>query len=325
MIKCLQGSKGISRTLLGSILTRLIGTAEAGFERTSRTRSCLVGRQAQNTEEGDSTIASTIEVSSPSETLAQGLLSKAREQALSTMASFADLPTEMQDEVFGYPADDRKSLNSFTRVDRTWHQHTISLLWQHCSAKALFSITSVTRRQWYADKIHRFKVTEKHQGVALMFVRFPNLTQLILGSGSFDGQSYEPIKIRHFLPSTLRRLEIQPSYFYTSDTLDLISVCCPSLQDLHILARPFTLDKTEHLLGLIPAFPTLRRLEIGCDFGDVSRTALEHLGQILPMLDTFVINGHHSLDSWRGIPGPMFSSLKTLVLEYAYTSRHRWM
>ncbi|TIA32622.1 hypothetical protein D6C79_09166 [Aureobasidium pullulans] len=240
------------------------------------------------------------------------------------MASFANLPTEMQTEVFGYIADDLKSLNSSIRVDRTWHQHTISLLWQHSSTEALCSITSVTRRQWYADKIHRLKVTGEHQNVTLMFVRFPSLTQVTFGTRSYYEQSYKPIKTRQFLSPTLRRLELQVDCLYTLDTLDLISVCCPSLQDLHILARPFTLDETEHLLGLIPAFPTLRRLEIGCDFGDVSRTALEHLGQILPMLDTFVINGHHNLDSWRGITGPMFSSLRTLVLGYAYISGHRW-
>ncbi|THX38838.1 hypothetical protein D6D10_04754 [Aureobasidium pullulans] len=240
------------------------------------------------------------------------------------MASFANLPTEMQDEVFGYLADDRKSLNSFIRVDRTWHQHTISLLWQHSSREALESITSVTRRQWHADMIHRLTFTKEYQNAALKFLPFSNLTQLILGSGSFDGQSYEPIKIRHLLPSTLRRLEIQPGYFYTPDTLDLISMCCPSLQDLRVLACPFTIDRNELLQGLIPAFPTLRRLEIGCDLGGVPRTALEHLGQVLPMLDTFVIKGHHNLDSWRGMPGPMFSSLRTLVLEYAYISGHRW-
>lgn len=308
MIKCLQSSK------------------EAGFERTSRTRSCLVERQAQNTEEGNSTIASTIGVSPPSETQAQGLHCEAREQELSTMASFANLPTEMQTEVFGYIADDLKSLHSSIRVDRTWHQHTISLLWQHSSTEALCSITSVTRRQWYADKIHRFEVTGEYENVALMFVRFPNLTQVTFGTDSCSRQSYKSyktIKTRTFLSPTLRRLVLQVGCLYNLDTLDLVSVCCPSLQDLRILARPFTLGRNEHLHCLIPAFPTLRRLEIGCDF-DVSRTTLEHLGQTLPMLDTFVIKGQHNLDSWRGIPGPMFSSLKTLVLEYAYVLRQGW-
>ncbi|CAD0024839.1 unnamed protein product [Aureobasidium pullulans] len=157
------------------------------------------------------------------------------------MASFADLPTEMQTEVFSYLADDPKSLNSSIRVDRTWHQHTIGLLWQHSATEALCSITSVTRRQWYADKIHRFEVTGEYENVALMFVKFPNLTQ------------------------------------------------------------------------------------IGCDFGDLSRTALEHLGQILPMLDTFVIKGQHDLDSWKGFTGPLFSCLRILVFEYAYTSGRKWI
>ncbi|THY07424.1 hypothetical protein D6C98_05165 [Aureobasidium pullulans] len=243
------------------------------------------------------------------------------------MASFADLPTEMQTEVFSYLADDPKSLNSSIRVDRTWHQHTIGLLWQHSATEALCSITSVTRRQWYADKIHRFEVTGECENVALMFVRFPNLTQVTFGTISCNRQSYKSyktIKTRHFLLPTLRRLVLQFGCLYNLDTLDLISVCCPSLQDLRILARPFTVNRNEHLHCLIPAFPTLRRLEIGCDFGDVSRTALEHLGQILPMLDTFVIKGQHDLDSWKGFTGPMFSCLRILVLEYAYTSGHKW-
>ncbi|THY75229.1 hypothetical protein D6C86_00688 [Aureobasidium pullulans] len=241
------------------------------------------------------------------------------------MASFADLPTEMQTEVFSYLADDPKSLKSSIRVDRTWHQHTIGLLWQHSATEALCSITSVTRRQWYADKIHRFEVTGEYENVALMFVKFPNLTQVTFGPDSYSGQSYKAIKTRHFLSPTLRRLVLQVGCFYTLDTLDLISVCCPSLQDLRILARPFNVDRIEHLLGLIPAFPTLRRLEIGCDFGDLSRTALEHLGQILPMLDTFVIKGQHDLDSWKGFTGPLFSCLRILVFEYAYTSGRKWI
>ncbi|TIA42453.1 hypothetical protein D6C78_01107 [Aureobasidium pullulans] len=240
------------------------------------------------------------------------------------MASFADLPTEMQTEVFSYLADDPKSLNSSIRVDRTWYQHTIGLLWQHSATEALCSITSVTRRQWYADKIHRFKFTGEYENVALMFVRFPNLTQVTFGTGSYGRQNLRTIKTRNFLSPALRTLELQAGCFYTLDTLDLISVCCPSLQDLHILVRPFTVERIEHPLGLIPAFPTLRRLEIGRDFGDVSRTALEHLGQILPMLDTFVIKGQHDLDSWKGFTGPMFSCLRILVLEYAYTSGHKW-
>ncbi|THV87855.1 hypothetical protein D6D27_07395, partial [Aureobasidium pullulans] len=139
------------------------------------------------------------------------------------MASFADLPTEMQTEVFSYLAEDPKSLNSSIRVDRTWHQHTIGLLWQHSATEALCSITSVTRRQWYADKIHRFKVTGELQDVPLIFVRFPNLTQVTFGTGLHGRQNYKTIKTRHFLSPTLRRLELQVNCFYTLDTLDLIS------------------------------------------------------------------------------------------------------
>lgn len=56
------------------------------------------------------------------------------------MPSLADLPAELEIHIIEHLADDKKALNSLTRVNRAWHMHAVSLLWRYSAARATNSI-----------------------------------------------------------------------------------------------------------------------------------------------------------------------------------------
>ncbi|CAD0091313.1 unnamed protein product [Aureobasidium mustum] len=231
------------------------------------------------------------------------------------MPYLADLPTELEIQILEYLADDKRALNSVIRVNRAWNMHAINLLWRHASAQDLAKIEPFPRRQYYADMVIELDVKTRQCYQRFRFLLFTTLTEVILDPPLFDSMPLmRSIRLRPCLQPTLRKLHLEPGFVLTEDALDMISLCCPLLEDLKLSSRLVFGDSDEYLTHSTFNLPKLSRLVLAWEY-KYSSPALERLGHQLPSLEHLEVRWH-DLDVWEQEPSmAVFPRLKFLELD----------
>lgn len=114
----------------------------------------------------------------------------------------------------------RKSLQSAILVSRTWAAEGICVLWQLPPVRALASIESDHRRQFYADHIHKLNFRDAKdcmQHAKFRCLEFPRLRSLEIHTSHPEGGNVETFVV------TEACLE---------DLFGLLQSRCPQLQEI---------------------------------------------------------------------------------------------
>lgn len=159
------------------------------------------------------------------------------------MASFPQLPSEIQLQVFdplvthkrSLTARDRHNLCAPMRVNSFWFYHIADCLWNEVSKlETMFKNLGLEndRRQLYVSKIRILNLhTARIDFDLIANLKFDNLTHLTL-RGDHMG-------ILPFLQPNLKAIRLISGFDMTSQELNQINELCPNLHELHILpARP---------------------------------------------------------------------------------------
>jgi hypothetical protein len=229
------------------------------------------------------------------------------------MPSFANLPTEIEYEIFQYLADDKTALYSTIRVSQAWHEHTNGLLWQHFSASSLALIEGLPRRQDCANKVVKLDVSDLTCYSRFRFLSFPALTEVILDALPECRTGFRTVRILPFLPPTLRKLHLGEHFVLTEDAMDLLCLKCPLLEDLEIAAELTFKQPDEYLVHATFNFPELLRLIFTWD-NTITGPTLKRLSEQLPSLEYLNI-GYGHLELWDVLSGVVFPQLKVFKMD----------
>jgi hypothetical protein len=231
----------------------------------------------------------------------------------SAMPCFANLPTEIEERILEYLADDKKALYSTIRVSQAWHEHTNGLLWQHFSALDLANIKGLPRRQGYANKVVELDVSDLACYSRFRFLSFPALTEVTLDALPEFGSRFATVRILPFLPPTLRKLHLRDDFVLTLDAMDLKCLKCPLLEDLEIAAELTFKQSDKYLVHAAFNFPKLLRLVLTWD-NIIPGKALKRLSEQLPSLQYLDI-GYNYFELWGVLSGVVFPELRTFKMD----------
>ncbi|KAH0155788.1 hypothetical protein KCU67_g8565, partial [Aureobasidium melanogenum] len=164
---------------------------------------------------------------------------------------------EVLREVFQYLESDRKALYSASRVNRTWAEECLNVLWHHITvngAKLLASIPT-QRRQFYADKIRCWTLdmsSTDHQD-EICDLDFPRLRRVDLWLTK-DNWRYD-----HQLVPTLEDFRLHDTSKKAEYILWELPDCCPNLRKLCVRSDQLDFDGLE---GYLKEFSKLRALDL---------------------------------------------------------------
>jgi hypothetical protein len=155
------------------------------------------------------------------------------------MATFSELPREIQQKTLGHLVNDKTSLAQRDRmnllapmrVNSFWFQHTTDLLWNTMiKLETTFSHLGLQddRRQLYVSKIRILNLhTARIYFDLIEDLKFHSLTHLTL-RGDHMG-------ILPFLQPNLRTIILAGSWDMTRHELNQMTILCPDLRDLQLI------------------------------------------------------------------------------------------
>jgi hypothetical protein len=155
------------------------------------------------------------------------------------MATFSELPREIQQKILGHLVNDKTSLTQRDRinllapmrVNSFWFQHTTDILWNTMiKLETTFSHLGLQddRRQLYVSKIRVLNLhTARIYFDLIEDLKFHSLTHLTL-RGDHMG-------ILPFLQPNLRTIILANSWYLTRHELDQMTILCPNLRDLQLI------------------------------------------------------------------------------------------
>ncbi|CAD0115453.1 unnamed protein product [Aureobasidium uvarum] len=155
------------------------------------------------------------------------------------MATFSQLPRELQQNILDHLVVDKKSLTRHDcqnllapmRVNSCWFNHTADILWNKVSnLETTFSNMGFEqdRRQFYVSKIRTLNLhTARIYFDLIEGLNFESLTHLML-RGDHMG-------ILPFLQPNLKTIIFRASFALTKNELHQMAILCPNLHELKII------------------------------------------------------------------------------------------
>jgi len=213
---------------------------------------------------------------------------------------FSELPPEIQLLIFEH--FDRQTLHSAVQVNKEWHHMSADLLWEEPSIARiakLVTLQSMQRRQYYASKIQKFKISRLSITCAFDKLVFSSLQDLRLHGSLGDPRA--SIHLIPYLQRAIRTLSFRGCGL-DSRSLGLIASCCPLLERLEMF-DPLVNVEDHEFAEFVQLLSRLRELLLGGKFAASAASMMfkyntKSLARTLERLDLYLV-GSPDPESFR--------------------------